>query len=256
MLAPTWTKIDFSNVACGGIKTKLFTAISSASGANAGAGFQDIAYNNLYKSFYTYTTYQSGNGYVGQLMAIAPTTGLATCYATMPSFGAVNNEVAGIATTASGNLGVFMTSGDMYMANINGNDFTSTLTKLGASGVPALGVMGSIRGDLASCNVGPTTLPTVRTSSYVPPIIVTSLPSTILAYPNPAQGFTTISVGQPLNNATVRVMGMAGNIISEQSGVYGTTFKVDMTGKPGGMYLIEVIQGGNSQKVKIVKEQL
>eukprot|EP00697_Spironema_sp_BW2_P017875 gnl/Spiro4/9699_TR5157_c0_g1_i1.p1 gnl/Spiro4/9699_TR5157_c0_g1~~gnl/Spiro4/9699_TR5157_c0_g1_i1.p1 ORF type:complete len:1009 (+),score=-108.50 gnl/Spiro4/9699_TR5157_c0_g1_i1:245-3271(+) len=248
MLAPTWTKIDFSNVACGSYKTSASTTISSSSGAGAGTSFQDIAYSNLYRSLYVYAAYQASGSYVGQLLSINPTTGVATCYATTPSFGASNNEVAGISTTTSGSLRIFMTSGDVYKTNAaSDGTYTGTITKIGASGIPPLGVTGSIRGDLASCSAGPTTLPATRTIGLV-------LPNDIVAYPNPANGLTTITVGQILNNATVRLVGVTGNIITERSGVSGTTFQMDLTGKPGGMYMVEVIQGGNVQKVKIIKE--
>jgi hypothetical protein len=248
-LTTTWTKLDFSNVACGTFKSSLAMPISAASGTGASTSFQDIAYSNVYRSLYVYAAYNSGGSYVGQLLAINPSTGVATCYATAP-FGAANNEVAGISTTNSGSLRVFMTGGDVYKTNVLGDgSFSGAFTKIGASGIPALGVMGSIRGDLASCAVGPTSLP----SMALPASIVIGA-NQIVASPNPATGITNISVGQPLSNATVRLLGVSGNVIAEKSGVSGFTFTMDLTGKPGGMYVVEVIQGGNIQKVKIVKK--
>jgi hypothetical protein len=145
---------------------------------------------------------------------------------------------------------VFTTSGDVYKITLGTSDFTSDVTKVGASGIPSLGVTGSIRGDLASCNVGPASLP----SSAVPPSITIGLPNQVVAFPNPAHGITTIAVGQSLTNATVRLYGSAGNLLSEKAGISGLTFQMDMTGKAGGMYTVEVIQGGNTQVVKIIKD--
>ncbi len=241
-LTPTWTKIDFTT-APASYKSSLYNAISSSSGTGAATSFQDITYSNLYKSLYVYAAYNTGQAYSGQLFAINPSSGVTTFYANPPAFGAVNNEVAGISTTASGNLRVLLTNGDIYKPVMSGIDFTSTFTKVGTSGIT-----GGLRGDLASCGVGSSTLPNVRTSS-----IATGLPSGITAYPNPAQGLTTITVGQRLLNATVKLLDIAGNVIAEKSGVAGYTFQMDMTGKAGGLYTIQVTQGGNTQTVKVMK---
>ncbi len=244
-LNATWTKIDFSNIVCNNFYSYITTFVSSPTSPTVSA-FQDITYSNLYRNLYLYTTYlpTGANAYVGQLLSIEPTTGKATCYQSS-SFGAPNNEVSGISTTSSGNLRIFTTSGDIYrpVMAANGN-FTSALTKIGTSGIPPLSITGSIRGDLASCSVGPASLP----SSILP-----SLPNHIIAYPNPSRGMTTITVGQPLNNATVRLLGIAGNVIAEKSGVSGYTFQMDLTGKPKGIYVVEVNQNGTSQKVKIMR---
>ncbi len=187
--------------------------------------------------------------YAGQLIGINPASGVATFYANPPAFGASNNEVAGISTTASGNLRVFMSSGDIYKPVMaNNGDFTSTLAKVGASGVTPLGVTGSIRADLASCATGSSTLPTSRPNAIDP-----RLTNSIVAVPNPAQGITTITVGQMLSNATIKLLDITGNVISEKTGVFGNSFQMDMTGKASGLYTIEVIQGGNIQNVKVMK---
>jgi hypothetical protein len=250
-LTPTYTKIDFSNANCAGFYSNLLSLIPTAgSGANAGTGIEDIAYSNVYNRLYLYAAFQSplgSNSYKGQLIGINPTTGVAACYtATSPAtFGATNNEVAGISSTANGSLMVFTTSGDMYKTTMASNgDFTGSVTKMGASGIPPLGVMGSIRGDLASCGYGKPVVGGINPS----------LPQGVIAYPNPVRGMATISTTSTLNNATISLIGLAGNVISQTSGVSGNTFKLNLANTPSGFYLVEINQNGNISRVKIVKE--
>ncbi len=252
-LSPTWTKINFSNANCAGFLSNISATYSSNVGAAAGTGFEDITYSNVYKNIYLFEAFKSTNGqYVDQLFGINPGTGVATCYSSFSGLGASNNEVSGISTTANGSIMVFFTGGDIYKTDIlSSGDYAGTLTKMGATGITPAGVIGSIRGDLASCGSGLSTLPAVRTSAIGS---TTALPDAITAYPNPVRGLTTIGVQQSLTNATVRLMGVSGNVISTQSGISGYNFMVDLTNKPSGLYIVEILQGGNVRKVKLIKQ--
>ncbi len=251
----TWTAMDFSGANCSDFYSNVTSPLALNSNFFAGtkaAGLSDFTYSKIDNKIYAYVAFESpvGSGvYKGQLLSVDPTTGKVNCYPeTSPlPFAGSNTEVAGIYTTANGSLEILFTNGDIYKTVMSSlGTYTGAITKVGSSGISPLGVTGSIRGDLASCGFGHSVAP--------PQVINPSLPQGVIAYPNPARGMATISTTNILSNATVSLIGLAGNIISQTSGVSGNTFQLNLTNTASGVYVVEINQNGNISRVKIVKE--
>ena len=78
--------------------------------------------------------------------------------------------------------------------------------------------------------------------------------SHLSAYPNPASGALSINFGKHITNGRIKLINLFGQTMLEQSNINGTSLTLDIADQPGGMYVIEVNEGGIAQRVKVVKE--
>ncbi len=76
----------------------------------------------------------------------------------------------------------------------------------------------------------------------------------ISIYPNPAHTHIVIRSGSPLRNATLRLMNPAGQVITQQSGLSGITFRVDIAAYPAGVYIVEVREEGETIRTRLLKQ--
>ena len=78
--------------------------------------------------------------------------------------------------------------------------------------------------------------------------------SSLLLYPNPSTTSFTLSFGKQIRNSRIKFINQIGQTVLEQMNVNGTSLTLDIADQPGGMYCIEVNEGGNVERVKVVKE--
>lgn len=72
-------------------------------------------------------------------------------------------------------------------------------------------------------------------------------------YPNPTGGAVTITFTQDLNNATIKVLSVTGQLISEVQGLNGNVAVIDLSRQAAGVYFVEVTENGLSARVKIIR---
>lgn len=73
-------------------------------------------------------------------------------------------------------------------------------------------------------------------------------------YPNPSSSSITVSFGKQITNGRIKLINLLGQTTFEQADVNGGSFSLDITNQLKGMYFIEMSEGGNVQRVKVVKE--
>ncbi len=72
-------------------------------------------------------------------------------------------------------------------------------------------------------------------------------------YPNPADSWVTLQTDRALKNATISVVNVVGQIVQQQSAIYGTTFTLNMDGYVEGIYFVEINERGSKLRMKLVK---
>lgn len=81
----------------------------------------------------------------------------------------------------------------------------------------------------------------------------TSVQQVTQLYPNPTTGRFTVSFSQPLKNATVILLDIAGNILL-QSRKSGNQVLFDLSSYKAGAYIVRVMDGSNTVTFKVVKQ--
>ncbi len=76
----------------------------------------------------------------------------------------------------------------------------------------------------------------------------------IQVYPNPADSRVTVQAERELKNATIRLVNIVGQSLATYSNQYGTTFTLDMSRYAHGIYFVEISEGNNMARLKVVKE--
>lgn len=76
----------------------------------------------------------------------------------------------------------------------------------------------------------------------------------VMLYPNPTKGNVTVTSKVPLQDATVTVSNVLGQLIEARTKQKGTVLVVDMKRLDAGVYFVEVREGQTSRKFKIVKQ--
>jgi uncharacterized delta-60 repeat protein len=76
----------------------------------------------------------------------------------------------------------------------------------------------------------------------------------IKSYPNPTNNSTNITVSKPLNNASVKLINLTGQIIFEKQNQSCNQFSIDLTNQPQGIYFLEIHEAENIWRSKIVKQ--
>lgn len=77
--------------------------------------------------------------------------------------------------------------------------------------------------------------------------------SGITLYPNPTNGRVTVLANQPFANATVKVMNLAGQVITQKLNITGTVAELDLSKEAAGIYFVEIADNGNIARIKVEK---
>ncbi|MBL1280400.1 MAG: T9SS type A sorting domain-containing protein [Fluviicola sp.] len=77
--------------------------------------------------------------------------------------------------------------------------------------------------------------------------------NTATVYPNPTKGAVKVSLSEAVNNATVTVYSVAGNVVSSAV-VSGTQFEISLEGLTSGLYIMELSNGSEKGVYRIVKD--
>lgn len=76
----------------------------------------------------------------------------------------------------------------------------------------------------------------------------------ISVYPNPSQGIFTMKVsGDPLEEAKISILNLAGQLITSESDFSGQLYKFDLRDHPAGMYFIEIETRTKTERIKLIK---
>lgn len=73
-------------------------------------------------------------------------------------------------------------------------------------------------------------------------------------YPNPANNELTVLINKRVNNATLRLISITGQILQEETNLNGNKFFLNISQQAKGFYIIEVDEAGISSRGKLVKE--
>lgn len=76
----------------------------------------------------------------------------------------------------------------------------------------------------------------------------------MILYPNPTQGNVIVTAKMPLQNATVTITNVLGQLIEERTKQKGAVVLMDMKLLNAGVYFVEVTEGQQSRKFKVVKQ--
>lgn len=76
----------------------------------------------------------------------------------------------------------------------------------------------------------------------------------IHVYPNPGSGVYTLSTDRPLQDATVKVMNITGQVVLERKELNGNTFNFDIQPYADGIYIMEIGEAGERMLIKLVKQ--
>jgi hypothetical protein len=77
--------------------------------------------------------------------------------------------------------------------------------------------------------------------------------NTIALYPNPSNGQVTIALSHALENATIKIVNIAGQTVAEKTNQSGTAVTFDISGETAGIYFVEVEEKGTVSRIKMVK---
>lgn len=96
-----------------------------------------------------------------------------------------------------------------------------------------------------------TTLSEIVITASVPDI--NSMANTIHLYPNPSNGQITVVLHQKVNNATVKLFTLTGQMILEKINFSGDKLALNISEYESNIYLMEIIENGNISRIKVVK---
>lgn len=72
-------------------------------------------------------------------------------------------------------------------------------------------------------------------------------------YPNPGNGIFKIFNSDGFENVTVKIYNINGQVVFEKTGFSGDNLSVDISQKPDGLYLMELIKDSSKRMIKIIK---
>lgn len=75
----------------------------------------------------------------------------------------------------------------------------------------------------------------------------------ISVFPNPANGYVNLVSEKPLNDATFKMVNLAGQVVMEKKEIAGSTFIFDVSEQAAGIYFIEINNSGNISRTRFVK---
>ncbi len=94
-------------------------------------------------------------------------------------------------------------------------------------------------------------------NSYCYEVEATGLESkvteSVTLYPNPAGNLVSISFPDRVENASVRLEGMMGQVILDRTGISGDMYTLEIDAMPSGVYFVEVNINGSVTRQKLIK---
>jgi hypothetical protein len=80
------------------------------------------------------------------------------------------------------------------------------------------------------------------------------LPASLIEiFPNPTDKVIKVSFGRTVTNVTIKIINLAGEIVSEEKNVNGEAVELDLSLLPGGMYLLEIKEGRDWRRLKFMR---
>lgn len=76
----------------------------------------------------------------------------------------------------------------------------------------------------------------------------------VRVYPNPTNGLVNIITDEQLNNATVKLLNIHGQVVTQQNNLNGTRFTLNIETQAAGIYFVEITTPTGLQRIKLVKE--
>ncbi len=81
-----------------------------------------------------------------------------------------------------------------------------------------------------------------------------SFENSVHLYPNPTAGNLILSVNNGLENATVKLMNLTGQILMKKENISGISVGFDISEQAAGIYYLEIVDGHNVARVKVMKK--
>lgn len=81
-----------------------------------------------------------------------------------------------------------------------------------------------------------------------------SFAKTIIIYPNPTDGQLILTVNSPLSNASIKLLSITGQTIMKKDNLNGSTITFDISELASGIYYLEIMDGINIARTKVVKK--
>lgn len=78
--------------------------------------------------------------------------------------------------------------------------------------------------------------------------------NTIMVFPNPGNGPLWLATEKPLNDATINLISLTGQILMTKTNITGYKASIDISSHTNGIYILEVIDNGKVAKLKVVKQ--
>jgi hypothetical protein len=75
-----------------------------------------------------------------------------------------------------------------------------------------------------------------------------------MVFPNPSNGPLWLATEKPLNDATINLISLTGQILMTKTNVTGYKASLDISSQTRGIYIMEVIDKGKVAKLKVVKQ--
>ncbi|HRG37104.1 MAG TPA: T9SS type A sorting domain-containing protein [Bacteroidia bacterium] len=72
-------------------------------------------------------------------------------------------------------------------------------------------------------------------------------------YPNPVNNIVQVQLSEQVNNATLKVYTITGQVVLEKTKVSGNKFQLQIENLASGTYFIELTENGNSSRNKLIK---
>src|SRR5688572_21531615 len=74
-------------------------------------------------------------------------------------------------------------------------------------------------------------------------------------YPNPVNtGAVTVVSAKPIKDASFRLMNMRGQVVMEGQNLQGSTFSIDVSCQPRGIYFMEIDDRTSISRIKLIRE--
>lgn len=170
-----------------------------------------------------------------------------------------NGDIFTIAGDTSGNIyaaGGFVSgaesSDNYYVAKYNGTTWSQlTLCNGGDFDDPIESLCSDPKGNIyAGGDFG---VAEYSATACVTGINAIKFANSIVVSPNPTNNVFTISLGNTVSNATIKLINLAGQTIFEKPNQSGGKFIFDISSQPQGIYFVEVQQQENFWAGKVVK---
>ncbi|MEP6795290.1 MAG: T9SS type A sorting domain-containing protein, partial [Saprospiraceae bacterium] len=72
-------------------------------------------------------------------------------------------------------------------------------------------------------------------------------------FPNPTNGYSTLTLGQDAVDATIHIYNLSGQLLKSDIHVTGNNLKLDFSSYSPGMYMVEINDGNQSSIIKVMR---